>query len=170
MIEIHSFRLQKYRDLGNGDVPCQHGWSQNPQQRDVPHIFALTPTDRRSPKQSCLPVFFHKCVVWVENDHNWSNHSKQKSSRKVPGHICSNLMIFRLKSTSRIDFFTISWGERDSSSSLSLPPSPAPSSIQLWIFGPRHTTPPLSSSSLQEYDKYHHPLYTYFCQDTPHHH
>ena len=49
-IEIHSFKLQKYRDLGNGDVPCQHGWSQNPQQRDVPHIFALTPTDRRSPK------------------------------------------------------------------------------------------------------------------------
>ena len=35
-------------------------------------------------------------------------------------------------------------GEQESSSSLSLPPSPAPSSIQLWIFGPRHTTPSLT--------------------------
>ena len=168
MIGIHSFRLQKYRDLGNGDVPCQHGWSQNPQQRDVPHIFARTPTDRRSPEQSCLPVFFHKCLVWVENEHNWSNHSKQNSSRKVPGHICSNLMIFRLKSTSRIDFFT-----RRRTRLIIIVKFAAVSGTQqhptLNIWAKTHHTT-TKFIIIAGYDKYHHPLYTYFCQDTPHHH
>ena len=56
----------KNQETWNSDVPCQHGWSQNPQQQDVPHIFARTPTDRRSPEHSCHKVFIRNFVYWIE--------------------------------------------------------------------------------------------------------